>query len=68
MKLILAVLVITLTGCTTYNGYPALIPLGSGDGPIYGGGAASRATAYQTTGTITVNGVSRGYSVTTMGK
>ena len=68
MKTILAVLVLTLTGCTTYNGYPALAPLPSGSGPVYAGGPASRATAYQSTGTVTVNGVSRGYSVTTMGK
>ena len=73
MKTILAVLVLTLTGCASYvdaNGksWPALAPLPSGSGPIYGGGPASNATAYQTVGTVRINGVSRGYSVTTMGK
>jgi hypothetical protein len=68
MKTVIAVLALTLCGCTTYNGYPALIPLPTGNGPLYGGGAVSNSTAYVTTGTITVNGVSKGYSVTVMGK
>lgn len=33
MKYLMAVLVLSLSACTTYNGYPALIPLPSGDGP-----------------------------------
>jgi len=74
MKTLIAVLALcVLTGCTTFvdaNGksWPAIAAIPSGSGPVYGGGPASNATAYQTTGTITVNGVSRGYSVTTMGK
>ena len=32
LKAITVVALLTVTGCTTYQGYPALIPLPSGDG------------------------------------
>ena len=61
LKQLLVVLAVSLTGCTTYKGYPALIPL-----PATAGAGALTTTGVRSTAvTVQSNGVSTSYTIIT---
>ena len=58
---IMATLSLTLQGCTTYKGYPALIPLPTN----LGAGALTTTGVRSTAVTVQSNGVSTSYTIIT---
>lgn len=61
MKQLLLVLAVSLSGCTTYNGYPALIPL-----PVTAGAGVLTTNGVRSVPiTVQSNGVSTGYTIIT---
>ena len=61
MKPFILILAVLATGCTTYKGYPALIPL-----PATAGAGALTTTGVRSTAvTVQSNGVSTSYTIIT---